>query len=109
MCNADRPRGAPEGFCWADGVAPFIAGEGVKCKLPGEANWFPKFVFQPATWLRLKLGSAVAVKVSLLSDDGVENTAFGELLNMVAFIMDGDWSREAPPRVKLAGLIVCIW
>lgn len=54
-----------------------------------------------------KLESAVAVKVSLLSEEGVENTALGELLNMVVFIMDGDWSREAPPRVKSAGLMVC--
>ena len=56
----------------------------------------------------LKLGSAVAVNVSLLSEEGVEKTALGELLNMVAFIMEGDWSRDAPPSVKSAGLMVCI-
>lgn len=38
----------------------------------------------------LKLGSDVAVNVSLLSDEGVEKTALGELLNMAAFIIDGD-------------------
>ena len=48
------------------------------------------------------------MNVSLLSEEGVEKTALGELLNMVAFIIDGDWSREAPPKVKLAGFIVCI-
>lgn len=55
-----------------------------------------------------KLGSDVAVKVSLLSEEGVEKTALGELLNMAVFIMEGDWSREAPPNVKSAGLMVCI-
>lgn len=41
ICRRERPRGAPDAFGWAEGVAPFMAGEGVKCRLPGELNWLP--------------------------------------------------------------------
>ena len=106
MCRADLPKVLGAVRATAGGVAPLTLGDGVKARPPGEANWLPNSCGQVGVWTMPLFQAGFALNASLLSDDGVENTALGDaVLNMEVasrFPLD-----SSEPNWNMPGLIVC--
>jgi len=96
ICSGDLADDPAELLEATEDMGPFPTGDGVKPpSAPGDANWLLKSMGQAGFCGMPGFHCWLPVKVSLLSEDGVEKMALGEAPLYIMLLMIGDWSRDA--------------